>query len=513
MGAFTTIPMNPLELKLDVKNPRFIVPQVNAKESDIIQYLCDNEDAIKLCNRLNNIGTILPGERIVVCEENGQYVVLEGNRRVCCCKMLLNPSNVPDNHKNKIKTISSETRLNISIIEVDVIASREIAKKYLAARHINGVKNWSTIAKMNFVSEEFANGNTLENIAEITSLSMTEIRKHLRNDSLIKYGILAGKWTKDESECLQLTKIEPDKYLRIFSSGAKNILKMYFDNSFIPHSTCFSDKDLYTILARFIRGAFIDESIDTRNMSFARPDGNLYKQIEDIIKKYDNANTDDSNQKNENKEEASQEKNPEAKGNNDEKKEYSYSYDQTNSHENQANKSNTKNLPLFGALNTSAIDNKNHKNRGIIFITNEIIRFSKYPLNLKNYPIAAAMLTRCLIENTLVYYLQQRNEYDKLLRRFDYKSSNIKLSDIVKYYIKSESNLFDTNSDNVKSRFNKLFKDYNDTANPLNWVVHQLNAFKLSAETLQTMVDEGLFDVIQYMLLYKQEINQDAAIS
>lgn len=501
MPAFISKKINPMELCLDAKNPRFILPKENASEEDIISYLCDFEDTIKLCNRLNNIGTILPGERIVVCEENSKLVVLEGNRRICSCKMLLDPSKIPENHKNDIKAITYETKESISIIEVDIVNSRETAKKYLAARHINGVKDWTTIAKMNFVVEEFGKGSSINNIAETTSLSLSEIRKYLRQSGLLKMGINAGKWTKYESERLRLTVIEPDKYLRIFQSGAKDILNIYFDEKFIPHSSVFSDEDLYTALSRFIRGAFLDNTIDTRNMSFKEPDGNLFILIRDIIEKYRtnevkpivNINikdfTDSINEK------AETRTNSFTTQGNTEKCEGSGIKQEKKNVMN-------RNLPLFGALDCRNINNNDPNNRGLLFITNEIIKFSNVMTNPKNYPIAAAILTRCLIENTMIYYLRQKGVYHNLLKGQDNNSNNIKLSDIIKYIIKNESNLFEKSTSDIKSRFIKLFKDYNETANPLNWVVHQLSAFKLSTETLQAMVDEGLFDVIQYMLLY-----------
>ena len=47
------------------------------------------------------------GERVIVYEEGGKYIVLEGNRRVCACKILLNPRLLANRKPATIGTIES----------------------------------------------------------------------------------------------------------------------------------------------------------------------------------------------------------------------------------------------------------------------------------------------------------------------------------------------------------------------------------------------------------------------
>lgn len=93
---FSKAIVHTLDLFLDYKNPRFKLPQDPASPQDqIIKYLLRHEDALVLAKGLAKIETLLPGERIVVCKEDNKYIVLEGNRRVCICKLFLDRSLIP----------------------------------------------------------------------------------------------------------------------------------------------------------------------------------------------------------------------------------------------------------------------------------------------------------------------------------------------------------------------------------------------------------------------------------
>jgi hypothetical protein len=72
--------LSPLDIALDRDNPRINVAPTD-KESDIIRKLILHEEVIDLAKKIAGSG-LLPGERIIAVNENGQWVVLEGNRRI-----------------------------------------------------------------------------------------------------------------------------------------------------------------------------------------------------------------------------------------------------------------------------------------------------------------------------------------------------------------------------------------------------------------------------------------------
>lgn len=87
------VSISPLDVALDRENPRINV-EASDQESDIIRKLIRYEEVPDLARKIANTG-LLPGERIIVVRENDQWVVLEGNRRICACKLLLSPQRIP----------------------------------------------------------------------------------------------------------------------------------------------------------------------------------------------------------------------------------------------------------------------------------------------------------------------------------------------------------------------------------------------------------------------------------
>lgn len=90
------------ELLLDEENPRF-ASSILVKESTnkitqemIIEHLLRYSDVIKLAQRINEVGE-LHGSEIITCTKKGdKFVVLEGNRRTCACKLLLDRKLIPE---------------------------------------------------------------------------------------------------------------------------------------------------------------------------------------------------------------------------------------------------------------------------------------------------------------------------------------------------------------------------------------------------------------------------------
>lgn len=78
-------------LKLDIKNPRFSYQSTKVmNQTEIIKYLVANHAVYELAKDIAINGYLL-NEEPIVCKEGETYVVLEGNRRVAACKILLNP--------------------------------------------------------------------------------------------------------------------------------------------------------------------------------------------------------------------------------------------------------------------------------------------------------------------------------------------------------------------------------------------------------------------------------------
>jgi hypothetical protein len=148
--SYQTKKLKLVDLLLDPQNPRF----VGLKEKDqssIVEYLLKNEDVIDLARSISSYGGLLPGEFPIVFVENSENFVVEGNRRVCACKILLDPNVAMAEYRASIPTITKPTKDAIKKIQVHIVNSREEAQIVLGTRHIQGVKRWPSISKFVFL--------------------------------------------------------------------------------------------------------------------------------------------------------------------------------------------------------------------------------------------------------------------------------------------------------------------------------------------------------------------------
>lgn len=174
------INVSPLNLLLDDENPRFVV--LNSRgQADIRKYLVTYEDVCELAIGINDYGGILPGERIVALEQDGKYVVIEGNRRTCSLQLLLDPTLIPEGFHHRIPIASDKLRESCQAIEVDIVPSREAALGLMTKRHIEGVKQWKPLAKKQFSASYYDAGLSVLTLSQITGMRESDIKSDIRD--------------------------------------------------------------------------------------------------------------------------------------------------------------------------------------------------------------------------------------------------------------------------------------------------------------------------------------------
>ncbi|MDF2656363.1 MAG: hypothetical protein K0R19_2837 [Bacillota bacterium] len=268
-----SIPLD--DLYLDEENPRFIVPP-NPKQTDIIRHLIMNEGVDKLAMKIDRSKGFYAGERVIACKEHGRYVVLEGNRRVCACKILKNLQLLGNVKPASVKSfdVSKETLDNISVLDVDILPSRTMAQSALASKHIDGIKKWTAIAKQKFFAIQFEAGKPLEEIMDVTGSAKNTIKRGIKEYKLIKYALELPMWTEEESEnYLNLEDLKISRFIRVFSANSKEkelpplkeILQLSEDEYFNPITTIKKEHFDYCIYL-IARAAFVDKNdFNTRN--------------------------------------------------------------------------------------------------------------------------------------------------------------------------------------------------------------------------------------------------------
>lgn len=228
--SWTTRDLDPKGILLDVKNPRIEVSD-DASQNGIRLRLLETEDVLDLARSIEKSNGLLYGERIITAVENGRQIVLEGNRRVAACQMLLDPSLVPMRYMSRFPVASPSTRVALSRLSADIAPNREVAEPILTKRHTErGVKPWSPVAKMRR-AVRLLDRLSVEEVAQLLGTSISQVKKLVRPYRLLKYAFELKGWTESERKALEDEKLKTNPYTRLFTLGVtKEVLQIHFDS-------------------------------------------------------------------------------------------------------------------------------------------------------------------------------------------------------------------------------------------------------------------------------------------
>ena len=90
-------------LSLDSQNPR--IPEFGGAPTvrQIIAALIEYEDVLELAKSIVQFGGLYPSEALICVEENGEKVIVEGNRRLAALKLLDSPDVAPEGYVAKFR--------------------------------------------------------------------------------------------------------------------------------------------------------------------------------------------------------------------------------------------------------------------------------------------------------------------------------------------------------------------------------------------------------------------------
>lgn len=536
---FSSIEVNVKDLLLDPKNPRFIIPP-NSDQSDIIDYLLEYEEVVNLAKGINDFEGLMAGERIIVCNEGGHLVVLEGNRRICACKLLLDRTLIPGKY-NRFPVINEKTKENIEAIYVDLVPDRESTQSTLYKRHIKGIKDWSTISKYKFYANEFSHGMDIDEIASITSSTPGDVKKGIRLYNLIIKAISLDKWKEDEKpniydlEVSRLTRVFDVKSKILDINGAK-ILKLNYDEKNLePISEL--DKEVFEHSIYLIAKAafFYKKDFNTRNTIDDVPGLFDYLKEKGVIalsnsensesnnntdqdksnndtdtkpnnndadqKESDNVTNANSSDKNSNSGPANNTANATRNDAKDSSPSNASRKDNNDSNNNGGNNGKTQSpkAPLFfQALTWTSLNPTKPEHFGIISLASELQKLSVNN-HYNNYPIATAMLLRALFEQTLKYYTKHINEWGKLMTHSRRRpGQDPMMGDLVSFYRSNDNFKRFFPDRTIQSAFtcatSQSMLDFFDTN------IHNTHIIKATKLELESKAANGLFALIQHIL-------------
>ena len=205
---------------LDPNNPRFISKNWNDISDEHI-----SDDAVQKMTRLKleqefsidklvdniKINGFLTIDRIIVKKiSDNQYVVLEGNRRICAAKAIM------ESYLKNSESVTEDVIESLKEIKCLIYtgSEKQPAWVFQGLRHIIGIQEWPAYNK----------ARLLVQLMEDENLSLTEVGKKF---GLTAYG--AGQWVRGYSAFIQAT--EESDYTQEIDERAYTYLQEIFSRS------------------------------------------------------------------------------------------------------------------------------------------------------------------------------------------------------------------------------------------------------------------------------------------
>lgn len=223
---------------LDVDNPRL---DDYAKNNDLlaIAYLVQFEEVIDLAKKIHEVGGLFPAEQIICLKQGDDYVVLEGNRRVAACKILLRPSLVSKEHLAKqIPRIDENLRKNIETLEVQTVPTRQVSNPIIAKLHLSKYnrKHWNLRRRIN-AAKNFLNENIpIEEVSKYFEETNDDIYRYVRYFECINQTLMTPFLSDFEKEILRDATVDIEPFLDVvFNNKIKDHFghKLFLDDGSI----------------------------------------------------------------------------------------------------------------------------------------------------------------------------------------------------------------------------------------------------------------------------------------
>ncbi len=147
----TIEPIDTESLHFDPINPRLAEYGIHdsLKEDEILQILWEAMDVQELVQSIAASG-FFDHEALIVAQEDGKNIVIEGNRRLAAVKVLRNPGIAAENGW-PIPKISDVLRKSLDALPA-IKASRADSWRYLGFKHVNGPAKWGSYAKAVYIA-------------------------------------------------------------------------------------------------------------------------------------------------------------------------------------------------------------------------------------------------------------------------------------------------------------------------------------------------------------------------
>ncbi|WP_394524912.1 hypothetical protein [Paenarthrobacter nicotinovorans] len=161
-----TVPVSKLDL--DLSNPRLARVMTDQPSALAEMLAVEGDSILKLASDIARRGQLNPVEPMIVVEEGGRFIVLEGNRRLCALRLMDRPKLAPEDERAKYERLNKTRLAAIKTASVAVAADRDQADDWIEMKHSQasgrGIKSWGPRQKENFRARRRGSISPLERI-------------------------------------------------------------------------------------------------------------------------------------------------------------------------------------------------------------------------------------------------------------------------------------------------------------------------------------------------------------
>lgn len=424
-------------LRLDYENPRLTKFGSKPSQSEIIEYLIENEKVIDLAKSIIQQNYFL-NEQPIVTKENNKFIVLEGNRRVTACKILINPDLIKNSNKrNQIK--KSLKSFDIEIIkklEVYIAPDRASADQMIVNRHTGGsvVEKWDKTKQDRFIFNRYKDGETIEELSIKFSTTKGEIKKALRRHNVFTEIVKLHLDEKYKKVLSEETRFSMTNVERVYDSKfGRKFLGIDFNDE---NCTVIKllPKEQFTKRLSFIVEKVIDGEINSRNLNTEDQKENYFTEMLGLSQFDGNIPLDEKN---------------------------NYNEDDLLEDENEEDNQDDVVKPTKNNKSTKSSSIKLF-NSNIHLVTNvkriDLIFDELRKLNLKQNTNAVAVLLRCYLDMLTYQFLKNHGSINEIKKEKGQalQEENDKLIDKIESFYSSKFRL--NTNDSIKDDLKKHLK-------------------------------------------------------
>jgi hypothetical protein len=170
---------------LDPQNPRIPPSPKSLTQVELLIELAIHDDVHELARNIAANG-FFPSEPLVAIKEHSGLFVVEGNRRLAACKLLMAPDLAPEGLRSKFKSLSAMFEQNaLRKLPILIAPSREATIPLIIARHTaTQISKWQPAMQAHFYYTLVGHGLPIEDVAAKFHLPAGEIKDALVSHNL-----------------------------------------------------------------------------------------------------------------------------------------------------------------------------------------------------------------------------------------------------------------------------------------------------------------------------------------